>query len=104
MGQGVRIKLFAKMLEASIVTPERFPDPRPSVIEIDRRKRIVSMLRALSDAELDAVMEGEYPKRIGEIAVSTGLSESECLNSLVGIGWKFTERIRFNGVDHSQES
>lgn len=86
---------YANMLEASVRTPEWFPGRRPSPVELERRLRVVALLRSLTPDEAAALVRGQqYPVRLGALADEVGLSVEECGRELAAIVWKLTEGLR----------
>ena len=89
------IAAYAKMFEASVLTPERFPCNKPSAEVADRRLRIVRLLRALTEEEAQALLRNRnFPARLPALAEEVGLSVEVCNSALAMVLFNLTEGLK----------
>jgi hypothetical protein len=87
---------FANMAEAALSDPERFSAPRLTPAEVNRRRREIALLRALTPAEATALLrDRQLPERLPKIAVEVGLDLDSCVRVLCGAAYKLTEGLHF---------
>jgi hypothetical protein len=86
---------YARMLDASVRAPERFPGPRPVPDEAARQVRVVALLRALTPDEATALLScGKLPERLAALAGAAGLPVEECGRILAGVARQLAEGLR----------